>query len=325
MTTYQSRNSANTYWEDLIFHISETPVPPTVTTNSLVMHFSLNCNITGSVVDVGSSPVLDAGFVWSSTNHTPTLADHVVDLHLTGDAPFDFGTAIGSLPFPATVYFSAYATNDAGTTYGNVLSGAVQICFAAGTLITTSKGKKKIEDISYEDELLVWNFDGSFLTYAKPVWMVQPFKANYYGLLKFSNGAELRTVADGRGHRIFNTENNMFTYSMNEDSPLGTTTITENCKPIQLVDKQIVRKDTIFYNILTHTHLNMYANEILTSSGLNNIYPIKNMKFVKDNRALAMNDFNVSDELFTGLRLAEQQGDIREKIARLVSRQRILS
>ena len=40
------------------------------------------------------------------------------------------------------------------------------------------------------------------------------------------------------------------------------------------------------YNIITKQHLNCFANGILTSCRLNNMYPIENMKFVKDNRKL---------------------------------------
>ena len=53
--------------------------------------------------------------------------------------------------------------------------------------------------------------------------------------------------------------------------------------------------------------MNVFANVILTSSTLNNIYPIENMKFVKEN-SIERNEekFDVSSEMFEGLRLAEQ-------------------
>lgn len=63
----------------------------------------------------------------------------------------------------------------------------------------------------------------------------------------------------------------------------------------------------MFYNIITYKHINIFANGILTSNSLNNIYPINNMKFIKDNRELrSIEEFDVSDYVFEGLRLAEQ-------------------
>lgn len=313
-----TKRSANQYWMNLQYN-DNVSVLPTVTTDSLVMHFSLNATVDGTVVSEGSSSVISYGFVWSETN-PPTLSDHVI---VVGSGPFTGGytSSPGGLPLFTTVYFAAYATNGVGTSYGAVLSGETQICFAEGTLMSMGDGsKKKIEDIGYSDELLVWNFDEGVFDKARPVWIVRPFKANYYGLLKFSDGSELRTVADGRGHRIFNVKKGMFTYSMSEDTPSGAITTTDGNKFAELVSKEIIRKDTMFYNVITHTHFNTYANGILASTGLNNLYPIVNMKFIKYDRKIR-NDFKVSKELFEGLRLGEQEGDIQDKLKMMVERQ----
>ena len=41
-------------------------------------------------------------------------------------------------------------------------------CFVENTLISTRDGTKKVQDISYDDDTLVWNFDEGKLDYAKP-------------------------------------------------------------------------------------------------------------------------------------------------------------
>ena len=68
--------------------------------------------------------------------------------------------------------------------------------------------------------------------------------------------------------------------------------------------------DLNFYGVLTDTHLNCYANGILTSYPMNNIYPVSSgMIYVKDNRtARNKREFptEVSNEMFTALRLSEQ-------------------
>ena len=83
-------------------------------------------------------------------------------------------------------------------------------------------------------------------------------------------------------------------------------------KQITLISKEVVREEVKYYNIITKQHLNCFANGILTSCRLNNIYPIANMKFVKDyRRFLTYADFPlVPQEWVDGLRLLEQPADI---------------
>ena len=51
------------------------------------------------------------------------------------------------------------------------------VCIAGGTLVPLADGTTKaIEDITYDDELLVWDFDEGKLSSAKPAWVK---KADY--------------------------------------------------------------------------------------------------------------------------------------------------
>lgn len=269
--------------------------------------------------------ITDYGFTWAEHSN-PTLEDNVVSVG-TDNFLGEFSTVISSLPYPATIYCAAYASNSSGTGYGSVLSGEVMICLAAGTKITLINGEKKnIEDITYDDDLLVWDFDKCQFNASKPVWMVRPFESSKYSVIKFNNGTELKTVADGRGHRIFNAHEDMFTFSMNEDTPLGTKTITEQLENIHVIDKKTFAEDTTFYNIITHTHFNMFANNILTSTGLNNIYPIIDMKFIKNKQETFSIDYfkNVPSDIIDGLRLLEQPvnyPNLKNKIDLMLSRQ----
>jgi hypothetical protein len=58
--------------------------------------------------------------------------------------------------------------------------------------------------------------------------------------------------------------------------------------------------------------MNLFSDTVLTSCRFNNIYPITDMKFVKDGRTLRTRDEfeNIPDRFFYGLRLAEQTTDI---------------
>lgn len=67
-----------------------------------------------------------------------------------------------------------------------------------------------------------------------------------------------------------------------------------------------------FYNIFTYYHLNLFANDVLTSTSLNNIYPIKDMKFIKEDRKPVFDYTQFSDDWIVGARLKEQPTDVTE-------------
>ena len=106
-----------------------------------------------------------------------------------------------------------------------------------------------------------------------------------------------------------------FTYPMTDETSIGTSTFNSEGKIIKLVSKEVVFEEVNYYNIMTEKNINLFANDILTSSRFNNMYPIENMKFVKnDDKKLITRDElkNVSDKYYYGLRLSEQNLTIRQ-------------
>jgi len=211
---------------------------------------------------------------------------------------------IGAGVTPYVAY--AYVTTTAGTVYSAPAFGKTGLCLLEGTLIALSDGTyKKIEDIAPDDLLLVWDFDRGCYTESTPLWIKRAEVANSYNLLTFSDGSTLGTIDQ---HRIFNKEKGAFTYPMTDDTPIGTTTVNQYGVEVALVSKEVVHKTAYYYNVITDYHVNLYANGILTSNRFNNIYPICNMKFVKDNRIPRNRSefIGVPERFYTGLRLAEQ-------------------
>ena len=179
-------------------------------------------------------------------------------------------------------------------------------CLAEGTEITLAdRTTKTIENITYNDNLLVWDFDKAQFATAKPLWIQKTKIAQSYNLLKFDNGAELKTIHQ---HRIMNKEMGKFTYPMTDETPIGTTTFTDDGIEAKLISKEVVEEQVAYYNIITDYHMNLFANGILTSCRLSNLYPIKDMRYVKDNRELLTNEDypSMPEEYFKGLRMAEQ-------------------
>ncbi len=179
-------------------------------------------------------------------------------------------------------------------------------CYTADTPITLADGRvKRADEITYDDELLVWNFDEGKLDHAKPIWIQVPKISPNHNYMRFSDGSVLKTINQ---HRIFNIEAGKFTYPMTDETPVGTHTLNAKGEVVELVEKKVIEEEVTYYNLWTERHINCFAGNVLTSCRLNNIYPIKDLKFVKDDRKLV--PFSAFDKLdrkwYDGLRLAEQ-------------------
>ena len=216
----------------------------------------------------------------------------------------------------------AYVVDSRGYTSYAVVNDMWDIpygpCLVAGTLMSLSNGtQKKIEDITYDDVLIVWNFDLGELSEARPLWVKRKQTAGQYTLVKFSDGTELKTV----GHHIFNKQAGEFTKIILDDTPVGTITVNEQGQEITIVSKELVKDTVDYYNIWTRYHLNAYANGVLTGNRYCNIYPVVDMKYVKDNRALrSVEEFaGIDSKYISGMRLQEQTFDL-EFIQTMVDR-----
>jgi hypothetical protein len=225
---------------------------------------------------------------------------------IPGTVSLTFTTGLNSAQF--TVF--AYVTSNAGTYYSNSATGTSGICLLAGTQIALSDGTyKAIEHITYTDRMLSWDFDRGCYAETTAMWIKRGETGSQYNLLTFSDGTTLRTFDQ---HRIFNKQAGAFTYPMTDATPIGTVTVNEHGQEITLTNKQVIVDTIEYYNVITDHHMNLFSDSVLTSCRFNNIYPITDMKFVKDGRKLRTRDEfeNIPDRFFYGLRLAEQTTDI---------------
>ena len=171
--------------------------------------------------------------------------------------------------------------------------------------------EKNIEDITYDDELLTWNFDEGKFSSAKPIWIRKTGIGKFWFENEMADGRKLLITgrsSTGWGHRGLNINRDAFKCFPQSVGDKFATLDGES----ELIQSKKVVGLCEFYNIITNHHFNIYANGILTSCSLNNIYPIKNMKFVKEERVLR----NITDydgiplEYFNGMRFAENTGNI---------------
>ena len=125
--------------------------------------------------------------------------------------------------------------------------------------------------------------------------------------MKFSNGLELNVTGTyPEAHSLFSVEDGKFIHS---NRLVGKKVYTLN--GIATLDScEEIHEEVEFYNIFTYYHLNLFADDVLTSTSLNNIYPIKDMKFIKEDREPAFDYTQFSDDWIFGARLKEQPTDV---------------
>lgn len=189
----------------------------------------------------------------------------------------------------------------------NLVVDYMPTCFVENTLISTKNGDKLVQDITYEDELLCWNFDEGHLDYAKPIFIKQEQTTDSYWHVTDEDGKEINLVgSNGKSHRLYNKRTRTFEYP--QDIP--------QCKCEQ------INESVKYYNILTAYHFNCYANGILTSKRYSNmLYPITEQmtydKSVKHINICKREQFDfLMNEEFEKLRLSEMEysDEMREEI-----------
>jgi hypothetical protein len=140
-------------------------------TNAVTGITQTNAVTEGTVISSGGVDVIARGVCWS-TGHDPTLADN---LTTDGTGSGTFSSNITSLTPNTTFYIRAYATNSAGTAYGNEIffttpltyypGGAIHSVanFSIGTKIYIGLGSDFTDDESPQNSYIdFWEYDPNF-------------------------------------------------------------------------------------------------------------------------------------------------------------------
>lgn len=255
--------------------------------------YSIKKNTSGSSIWTSTSRISFAG----DGNNTETK---IVFAIVTGGYS-------GSISYSYTNYIALEGDTEATDTdfanftadsNANLAIWAYPPCFVENTLISTKSGDKFVQDISYDDDILVWNFDEGKLDYAKPIFIKQEQTSDSYWHVTDEDGKTVNLVgSNGKSHRLYNKRTHLFEYP--QDIP--------ECKCEE------IHESVKYYNILTEYHFNCFANGILTSKRYSNmLYPItdemKYDKTVKHTNTCKREQFNfLTDEEFEKLRLSEME------------------
>ena len=113
--------------------INNTTSLPTLTTTSVSTITSTSANTGGNITNDGGASITARGVVWS-TNPNPTIALSTKTTQGTGIGTFT--SILSNLTINTTYYIRAYATNSAGTGYGNELTFKTTPAAVVPTLTT---------------------------------------------------------------------------------------------------------------------------------------------------------------------------------------------
>ena len=121
------------YGAEISFTTSATIVAPTVTTTATSAIAQTTATSGGNVTSDGGATVTARGVCWS-TSTNPTVSNSLTN---NGTGTGTFTSSITGLTASTLYYVRAYATNSAGTSYGNQISFTTSSSFICGTSTVT--------------------------------------------------------------------------------------------------------------------------------------------------------------------------------------------
>lgn len=187
-------------------------------------------------------------------------------------------------------------------------------CLVEGTKIRLANGKEKlVDDITYDDLLLVFDHEFGGFTYEYPIWMEKVKIRDFYQLTTFSDGTTLKTVGP---HTVFNADTNRYADISTID--IGTTIYkvdkNNNLYKVKITKIETIHKKIKYYDVVSTRFYNMVADDVLVNDGReylcnfyefreNLLWSYRRQEVLKYNIQLDYKDFKqVPYYLFYGLR-----------------------
>lgn len=127
--SYATNNAGTAYGNEVTFTTINTP---TLTTNAITNITSSSAITGGNISSDGGASIITRGVVWGTTNN-PTISLSTKTTNGSGQGVFQ--SAITELDESSKYFVRAYATNSAGTAYGNEISFTTAKGFVFGTVV----------------------------------------------------------------------------------------------------------------------------------------------------------------------------------------------
>jgi uncharacterized protein (TIGR02145 family) len=191
---YATNNVGTSYGNELSF--TSTPVSlATLTTSTVTLVTSTTAESGGNITDDNGSDITVRGVCWSIAQNPTITGSHTSD----GTGKGTFSSSITGLTAGTVYYVRAYATNSAGTAYGN------EVSFTSATSGGQTGTVTDIEGNIYQTILI-----------GTQTWMAENLKTN-----KYNDNSSIPRVTDNTAWANLATPG--FSWYNNEDVPTGNT------------------------------------------------------------------------------------------------------
>ena len=239
----------------------------------------------------------------------------------TGTGASDFNTYTDSFAEATYPVKGSTATVTPGSDYKLTIDYTVMErvkCFTEDTLVTLADGTTKmIKDVTYDDLLMVYDFDRGEFAVSYPVWIATAGEYSSYYLAEFDDGSSIKIVIN---HRLFS--DTTLDYSRVIDAELSCVgksfirqVMGEDGKPklvsVKCTNITIVEEQCTYYNMVTSQALNFISNGFIGATGVGNMYTftkIDDQTYVHNQDQLSHTKGG-SDDVDNGTRFAYEQFD----------------
>ncbi len=334
-------NTLNTSTDEKQITISNLADGSNISSYSFVVYGTDTLGNKASNEDINNATT-SAGYACSSDvgsyQWTYTVTFNATGVNYSGESTVNIGntytatvTAQQNYTLPNNITVSMGGRNTTNFTYNNgnisipnvtgnliitvtgTYNGGVP-CLVEGTMIRLGNGKvKKVDDITYDDLLLVFDHENGGFSYEYPIWMEKVHERDFYQLTTFDDGTTLKTVGP---HTVFNVDTNRYSDISTIDVGTSIYKVDNNNKLYKVKIKKIetIHKKIKYYDIVSTRYYNLIADDVLVNDGreeLCNFYEFRENllwshrreEVLKNNIQLDYNNFReVPYYLFYGLR-----------------------
>jgi hypothetical protein len=119
--------------DSITYEVINIPVVSTSAVDTTILYEIITG---GLITNDGNAPIIAKGICWS-TSPSPTLSNNITRDSITGSTPGLFSSRITGITSNTTYYIRAYATNIAGTGYGNEISFTTKSLLSANEVLIT--------------------------------------------------------------------------------------------------------------------------------------------------------------------------------------------
>ena len=221
------------------------------------------------------------------------------------------GTALSTTQSSTGSYYSYSRNNGTLNVYrvnGDLaLEGSATYngCLIEGTKILMANGEyKNIENIDYDDLVMVHSYDTGELVPGYLVWIEKAATVKDYQKNTFSDGTVLNSYS---WHGLFSPELKRFVSTDNpEEFHVGTKVLKLNKERsgydvVTVTSIETIHETVNYYHIVSNGYYNTFSNDLLTTVGtviMSNLYGFEeDVTWPKEIRAKAMEDMYTYDDL----------------------------